>query len=121
MTTETTAKPIYLRAGATASDRSSAELELLGIQSRLFINADHTAEVYKVLKGNKLGAKPIAKGVFAKHPKAGVKKNPDIRGVVTTSKGSKISFVGWKHADEFDEYYVLSVDGFARTGTLVQF
>lgn len=123
MTTQTTTtnKHFYLRRGAQATDRMTADIELIGIKARLFINADKTCDVYKVLKNKKLGSKPIAIGRFEKHPLAGRDKMPDIRGIVTTSKGSKIAFVGWVHDADFDPYYVIQVDEFVRAGRFISF
>ena len=120
-TTTTTNKHFYLRRGATAADRMSADIELMGIAARLLINADKTCDVYKVLKNKKLGAKPIAIGRFEKHPLAGKNKMPDIRVIVTTGKGSKIAFVGWIHDADFDPYYVIQVDEFVRAGKFISF
>ena len=119
--TATTNKHFYLRRGTTATDRMSADIELLGVQARLFINADHTCDVYKVLKNKKLGSKPIAIGRFEKHPLAGKNKMPDMRGIVTTGKGSKIAFVGWIHDKDFDPYYVIQADEFVRAGKFISF
>ena len=122
MTTSTTDKQrFFLRTGYTAGDRMSADIELMGIKSRLLINDDRSAEVFKVLKNKKLGAKPIAIGRFEKHPLAGRDKMPDIRGIVTTGKGSKIAFVGWQHDADFDPYYVIQVDEFVRAGKFISF
>lgn len=120
-TTSTDNKRFFLRTGVDATDRMSADIELLGIPARLFINADHTCDVYKVLKNKKLGNKPIAIGRFEKHPLAGRDKMPDMRGVVTTGKGSKIAFVGWAHDKDFDPYYVIQVDEFVRAGKFISF
>jgi len=123
MTTQTTTenKHFYLRSGITAGDRMSADISLIGIDARLFINADKTCDVYKVLKNKKLGSKPIAIGRFEKHPLAGRKNMPDMRGIVTTGKGSKIAFVGWIHDADFDPYYVIQVDEFVRAGKFISF
>ena len=118
-TTET--KRFFLRTGQHATDRMSANIDLMGIPARLFINADHSCEVFKILKNKKLGTKPIATGLFAKHPLAGKNKMPDIRGVVQTAKGSKIAFVGWKHDAAFDPYYVIQIDEFVRAGKFLSF
>lgn len=119
--TTTTNKHFYLRTGTTAGDRMSADIELMGVGARLFINADKTCDVYKVLKDKKLGSKPIAIGRFEKHPLAGRDKMPDIRGIVTTGKSSKIAFVGWIHDADFDPYYVIQVDEFVRAGKFISF
>jgi len=123
MTKQTTAtnKHFYLRTGLTATDRMSADIDLMGISARLFINADKTCDIYKVLKNKKLGNKPIAIGRFEKHPLAGKNRMPDIRGIVTTGKGSKIAFVGWIHDADFDPYYVIQVDEFVRAGKFISF
>lgn len=123
MTTQnnTTTNHFYLRRGVDANDRMSADIKLLDIPARLLINADKTCDVYKVLKNKKLGNKPIAIGRFEKHPLAGRDKMPDIRGIVTTGKGSKIAFVGWIHDAEFDPYYVIQVDEFVRAGKFISF
>ena len=119
--TTTTNKHFYLRSGLTAGDRMSADIELMGIPARLFINADRTCDVYKILANKKLGKKPIAIGRFEKHPLAGKNKMPDMRGIVTTGKGSKIAFVGWIHDKDFDPYYVIQVDEFVRAGKFISF
>lgn len=121
MTTTTANKRFYLRTGTTAGDRMSADISLLTIPARLFINADHSCEIFKVLKNKKLGNKPIAIGRFEKHPLAGRDNMPDIRGIVTTGKGSKIAFVGWEHDADFDPYYVIQVDEFVRAGKFISF
>ena len=119
--TTTTNKHFFLRTGREANDRMSADIELLGIPARLIINADKTCEIFKLLKNKKLGTKPIATGRFEKHPLAGKDKMPDMRGIVTTAKGSKIAFVGWKHDPDFDPYYVIQVDEFVRAGKFINF
>ena len=119
--TTTTNKRFFLRTGLTAGDRMTADIDLVGIEARLFINADFSCDVYKVLKNKKLGSKPIAIGRFEKHPLAGRNKMPDIRGIVTTGKGSKIAFVGWAHDVDFDPYYVIQVDEFVRAGKFISF
>lgn len=123
MTTQTTTKNkhFYLRTGLQATDRMAADIDLMGIDSRLFINADHTCEIFKVLKNKKLGAKPIATGHFEKHPLAGKNNMPDMRGIVNTAKGSKIAFVGWAHDTAFDPYYVIQIDEFVRAGKFISF
>lgn len=125
MTKQTTTTPdtkrFFLRTGTTVGDRMSADIELMGIKARLFINTDHSCEVFKVLRGNKLGNKPIATGLFRKHQLSGKDKMPNIQGVVKTAKGSKIGFVGWKHEDAFDAYYVIQVDEFVRAGKFISF
>lgn len=120
MTTAKT-KHFYLRTGRGAADRMLADIDLMGIKARLFINKDQTAEIFKINANNKIGKKPIAKGKFFKHPMAGTDKMPDIRGVVETGKGSKIGFVGWAHSPEVDPYYVLQVDEFVRKGKFMTF
>ena len=120
-TNNTDNKRFFLRTGRDATDRMSADIELMGIKARLLINADKTCDVFKVLKNKKLGAKPIAIGRFEKHPLAGRKNMPDIRGIVTTGKGSKIAFVGWVHDKDFDPYYVIQVDEFVRAGKFISF
>jgi len=120
-TTTTDTQRFFLRTGRDATDRMSADIELMGISARLLINADKTCDVYKVLKNKKLGSKPIAIGRFEKHPLAGRSNMPDIRGIVTTGKGSKIAFVGWQHDADFDPYYVIQVDEFVRAGKFIAF
>lgn len=120
-TTTPSTKRFFLRTGIDVTDRMSADIDLMGIEARLFINADKTCEVFKVLKNKKLGNKPIAIGRFEKHPLAGRDKMPDIRGIVATGKGSKIAFVGWAHDVEFDPYYVIQVDEFVRAGKFISF
>jgi len=122
--TTTTNKHFYLRTGKGASDRMVADIDLMGIKSRLFINNDKSCEVFKINANNKIGKKPIATGKFFKHPMAGIesaKQMPDIRGVVNTAKGSKIAFVGWAHDVEVDPYYVIQVDEFVRAGKFITF
>ena len=119
--TTTDTKRFFLRTGLTAGDRMSADIDLMGIDARLFVNADHSCEIFKVLKNKKLGAKPIAIGRFEKHPLQGRNNMPDMRGIVTTGKGSKIAFVGWQHDKDFDPYYVIQVDEFVRAGKFISF
>lgn len=114
-------KRFYLRTGKGATDRMSADIDLMGVRARLFINADHSCDVYKILRNNAIGKKPIATGIFRKHQLAGKDKMPDIQGVVQTAKGSKIAFVGWAHDTDFDPYYVIQIDEFVRAGKFIAF
>lgn len=120
MTNTKTKTTFFLRTGAKTSDPMTAAVVIGGLEGQLIVNAAGECKVFRKLKEG-FSKKPMATGTFAKHPRAGQGKNPDIRAVVSTGKGARITFVGWAHDIENDPYYVLHIDDFQRKGTFHTF